>query len=92
MGQAQRLVRRLESTAGGRLGVGSLFTFSGGLPIIGRRAGLALAFLLLAGVAEAEHAEWDFRGRDASDWDEPGQSVRARFRAAGYGDGGERDP
>jgi len=24
-------------------------------------------------------------GRDASDWDEPGQSVRARFRAAGYG-------
>jgi len=23
-------------------------------------------------------------GRDASDWDEPGQSVRARFRAAGY--------
>jgi pimeloyl-ACP methyl ester carboxylesterase len=24
-------------------------------------------------------------GRDASDWDEPGQSVRARFRTAGYG-------
>ncbi|MEK7853337.1 MAG: hypothetical protein AAB272_00180, partial [candidate division NC10 bacterium] len=53
------------------------------MPIIWRRAGLALAFLLLAGVAEAEHAEWGFRGRDASDWDEPGECVGARFSAAG---------
>lgn len=92
MGKAQRLVRRLGGPAGGSPGGGSLFTFPRALPIIWRRAGLALAFLMLAGVAEAEHAEWGFQGRDASDWDEPGQSVRARFRAAGYGDGGERDP
>lgn len=99
--------------------------------MIGRRAGLVLALVLLAGAAEAEHAvghcrpaaaptafpaefpvlldaEWGFRlggwgggersrpqvrrpvifvhgnGRDASNWDEPGQSVRARFRTAGY--------
>ena len=109
----------------------SLFTFPVALPIIGRRAGLVLAFLLLTAVAEGAHtgghcrpaeapgafpadftrpldAEWGFRlggwgggengpaparppvifvhgnGQDASDWDEPGQSVRARFRAAGY--------
>ena len=92
MAQAHRLVRRLGGPAGGSLGLGSLFTFPGGLPIIGRRLGLALAFLLLAVAAEAEHAEWGFRGWDASDWDESGQSVRARFRTAGYGDGGERDP